>query len=176
MVRWNIDARGERPRAQKKVGLRLLGRVTHEEHGERGALETQHERRDVDPWVAVRGEHRERRVADANPHPCGDGTTRDVRSGNVVMPRVGDGAGIQAHRLDREINLVPVEHTDETVGVIGVGVGEGDDVDPPAPGREARPELGEEPRRIRTAVDEQRSTVELDEEGVTLADVERPHA
>ena len=92
------------------------------------------------------------------------------------MPCGGDGARIQAHRLDRETNLVPVEHTDETVGVIGVRVGEGDDVDPARPGRETRPELGEESCRIRTAVDEQRSTVKLDEEGVTLADVERPNA
>ena len=78
--------------------------------------------------------------------------------------------------IDREPNLVSLEHTNETVGVIGVRVSERDEVDAPFPGRKARPQLSKESLRIGTAVDEERSTIELDEERVALADVEGPDA
>src|SRR5436309_808797 len=175
VVRRYVHACGEGHRAQKKVGLRLLGSVAHEEHREGASLKTYHERGHVHAWVAVRREDRERRIADMHPHPGGDGTPRHLRTPDAVVPSGGDRARVQANRFDRETHFVSFEHTNETVGMIGVRVRERDQVDPARPRWQARAELGEKTRRVRPSVDEDRSTVELDEERVALADIQRAH-
>ena len=176
VMRGNVHARGERPWAQKKVGLGLFGRVPHEQHREGATLEAQHERRDVNTRIAIRCEDREGRVADSDPHTRGDGAPRYVCPRDTVAPRRGDGAGVQADGFDRDTNLVSLEHADEAVGVIGMRVRQRDDVDPAIPRGKARPQLGKESRRVGAAVDEKGSAVEFDEERVALPDIERTHA
>ena len=56
--------------------------------------------------------------------------------------------------------------------MIDVGVRERDEVDAPRPGWERRAELGEQPVRVGTAVDERGGAGHLDQIGVALPDVQ----
>src|SRR5512132_4635358 len=139
-------------RVQQQIGERLIGRVTHEERRETTALDAQHERGRIDAWIVLRREHRDDRVTDAQPLARAYSVALGVRARDPRGPEIRERAGIQPDRLQRQPHLIAVEHGDETRAVIEMRVRESDDIDAPAPWRQARAELLHEARRIGTAV------------------------
>ena len=93
---------------------------------------------------------------------------REVGSKGVVC-----GSGSDHARFEDPADPIALHQPGQAAGMVLVGVAQDQDVDPPVPWGNPGIELDDQAIRIRTAVDQQPpTTVALDEDRVTLANVE----
>jgi len=174
-MRRHVDGRTERTGIQKKIGERRIRRVAGEEQRHPAEGDAKHEAH-VFPRALRRRERRDLEAADQQPLPRGDRLPRDTCARGALGPEPAQRDVLDAAGLDRETDLVAVEHREQAGAVVLMRVSEHDEVDAPLPWRQAGAEQRKEPPGVRAAVDEDDRTAELEEECVALADVERTHA
>src|SRR5687768_2877522 len=174
-MRRHVDGRTERTGIKKKIGERRIRRVAGEEQRHPAEGDAKHEAH-VFPRALRRRERRDLEAADQQPLPRGDRLPRDTCARGALGPEPAQRDVLDAAGLDRETDLVAVEHREQAGAVVLMRVSEHDEVDAPLPWRQAGAEQRKEPPGVRAAVDEDDRTAELEEECVALADVERTHA
>ena len=175
VVRRDVDHGAQRCGIEQEVCERVVRRVAGEQDGQRPERDPQHETR-VFHAPLVRRKDGDLDRADTEPVPRPERSPRHARARGAFGPQPAEGHVLETARLDREPDLVAVEHREQAGSVVLMRVREHDEIDAPLPRCEAAAEECEEPPGIGATVHEHDGAAELEEERVALADVERAHA
>jgi hypothetical protein len=175
-----VDPRQQPARRQRRLH-RCLG-IAGEERGKAAVAEHEDDRAIVDVTLGEgsmgvlsrRIEHLERSGTVEHERLAGD----DAADGEPCPGRIGQEAVIGGvlemdSSVDEEADIEPIEHVHEAGDVVLVRMAENQQVDASREEGHVRPETSQRQLGVRTAVDQGgRSVGRLDQDGVTLSDVE----